>query len=139
MFDELFPKEVGDVPCGVVDHGCTSSEGDSEELVEGACPYDVVPGLERRRASRNFMTGADGGVGLDKSFEVFSRVAVSGGELGKSTSDRAGEFLEPVMWLESWLQVRGNAVRPAGLIWGVVRGVFLPSVKHPLSEFHQVM
>ena len=95
MFNELLPEEVGDVPCGVVDHGRTTSECDSEELVEGACPDDVVSGLECRGTSRNLMAGADGGVGLYKPFEVFSRIAVSGGELGEAAGDRAREFLEP--------------------------------------------
>ena len=120
MFYELLPEEVGDVPCGVVDHGSASPEFDSEEFVEGTCPDDVVPGLERRGTSRDFVAGADGGVGLDKLFEVFTCVAVSGGELGKSAGDRSGELLEPVMGSESWFQVGGHAVRPAGFIRGVV-------------------
>ena len=105
MFDELLPKEVCDVPCGVVDHGRMSSEVDSEELIEGVCPDDVVPGLECGRASGDFVAGADGGVGLDKPFEVFPGVAVSGSKLGEVAGDRVGKFLEPVMWLKLWFQV----------------------------------
>ena len=110
MFDELLPEEVGDVPSGVIDHGCTVSECDSEELVEGACPDDVISRLDCGRASRDFVTRADGGIRLDEVVEVFSGVAVSGGELGEVAGHGVGEFFEPIVWTELWFQVGGHAV-----------------------------
>ena len=110
MFDELFPKEVDDIPSGVVNHGSTAAEGDSEELVEGARPDDVVPCLDRGWASRDFVARTNGWVRLDEAFVVFSSVAVSCSELGEAAGDGMGELLEPVMWSESWFQVGGHMV-----------------------------
>ena len=70
----------------------------------------MVTRLYRGGASRYLVTRADDGVGLDELFEVFSCVAVARGELGKAAGDRVGEFLEPVMWSESWFQVGGHTV-----------------------------